>query len=114
MTLIDADALKKKIKNAISDCKKQAKEPPLREKDLSTLFSVKGAYEYILEAIDESPTIEAEPVRHGYWIPKFVSARGNADMFECSECNANSYTAHKTRICHYKYCRNCGAKMDKK
>lgn len=64
-------------------------------------------------AIDEMPTIEAETVRHGHWIPQFLSSRGNTDKFSCSECNANSYTTHMVKSCPYKYCRNCGAKMDK-
>lgn len=66
------------------------------------------------ERVSKEPTIEAGPVIHAHWIPQYVSTRGNTDKFECSNCNALSHTAHMMKICPYKYCQNCGAKMDGK
>ena len=49
--------------------------------------------------IDEQPTIEAEPVKHGRWMYPFY----------CSECTFVPY--YSSDITYY-YCPNCGAKMD--
>lgn len=56
--------------------------------------------------------IEDELVRHGHWIPQYTSKRGLSDFFACSECNKTSFTYHKVKMCSYKFCPNCGAKMD--
>lgn len=47
---------------------------------------------------------DAEPIRHGKW-------ERDAEWFFCSECNWSYkfYISLET----YKYCPNCGAKMDK-
>jgi len=60
----------------------------------------------------DTPTIEAEPVRHWQWIPQYTSKRGLSDFFACSECNKTSFTYHKVKMCSYNFCPNCGAKMD--
>ena len=53
----------------------------------------------ICEVIDAQPTIDAQSVRLGRWIYK--PAEGTA----CSMCG-------KMTICEYKFCPNCGARMD--
>lgn len=57
---------------------------------------------YVLDKIDEAPTIEAELVRHGKWI-KF-----HDELSKCSLCNYPTYTIWNQTD----YCPNCGAKMD--
>lgn len=53
--------------------------------------------------IDATPTIEAEPVRHGRWEDKPHKMMDECPC--CSECG--SFNPIK-----YRYCPNCGAKMD--
>ncbi len=55
---------------------------------------------YMLNRIDEAPTIEAEPVKHGHWV-----TRG---MFDFCSCCDEMYEYGSQN-----YCPNCGAKMDK-
>lgn len=60
-------------------------------------------------AIDNAPTIEAEPIRHGHWILPDICY----EDIECSVCHAYmplpiSFDYRPT----YKYCPMCGAKMD--
>lgn len=64
--------------------------------------------------IDAAPAIDAEPVVHAYW-----EDRGN-DMCSCSRCRFTDLYVNEIgegSISEYrdenKYCRNCGAKMDK-
>ena len=55
--------------------------------------------------LDEQPTIEAEPVRHGEWLPY------PSDQYrKCSLCGIEY--AKFAVLLKYKYCPNCGAKMD--
>lgn len=57
--------------------------------------------------INNVPTIDAKPVRHGKWI--FNPKDAIEMMFTlpiCSECGAKSSDGGN-------YCHNCGAKMDK-
>jgi len=52
--------------------------------------------------LDEAPTIDAEPVRHGKWIDEVEDWRQQIEWFKCSLCDFPTSTA-------YKYCPNCGA-----
>ncbi len=53
------------------------------------------------EDIDNAPTIDAEPVRHGRWMMH------RADDYNCSNCGfENDHTPL--------FCERCGAKMDLK
>ena len=61
--------------------------------------------------IDELPTIEAEPVKHGRWIKEpgawHMHDTGEVvNILKCSCCGSYFKNAP------YKYCPKCGAKMD--
>lgn len=92
MRLIDADALKASIE----------------KKDRHGLG---GEHRIIVcGMLDDAPTIDAEPVRHGRWSEQAIrtTSRGVDEIgYYCLECGYfESYTA--------KYCAGCGAKMDLK
>lgn len=57
--------------------------------------------------IENAPTIEAEPVRHGRWIVKMLDIGGGDKimMLQCSECSKNANMK-------FDYCPRCGARMD--
>ena len=56
-----------------------------------------------VEAIENAPTIEAEPVRHGKWMMITDSKHWGV----CSECSRQDYIDPLATHCRY-----CGAKMD--
>ena len=57
------------------------------------------------EDIDNAPTVEAKPVRHGHWVRKGL-------LFHCSAC---SYGAFKSDFVYgARYCPICGARMDER
>ena len=56
----------------------------------------------------EGNQVEAEPVRHGYL--ENANGRPKTYIRKCSVCGKESYFCGKG--CSYKYCPNCGAKMD--
>ena len=55
------------------------------------------------DVIDEQPTIEAEPIKHGRW-ERYLK---EGLPWKCSECGSR-YTVQ------WNYCPNCGARMDGK
>ena len=91
--LIDANALKESVHAhdyVLKDC--------LNSTDKG-MFTVG-----IMQAIDEQPTIDAEPVRHGKWI-YHIDSESIGETWICSECNGEE-------LCKTKFCPHCGARMD--
>ncbi len=64
-------------------------------------------YKIFEEAIRDAPTIDAEPVRHGKWLPE---NRTMDAYWVCSCCGFPSEAHGAFKI--YKFCPNCGARMD--
>jgi hypothetical protein len=59
-----------------------------------------------VKAIENAPTIDAEPVRHGRW--NYADVRKSFGVLhgvKCSECGVEGVSS-------YNYCPSCGAKMD--
>lgn len=72
----------------------------------------------IVNAIMGAPTVDATPVVHGKWIAEQKGAE--YCEFRCSECDSSigeTDQFDETETMQfgewYKYCPNCGAKMDK-
>lgn len=66
----------------------------------------------IAALVDYLPAADVTPIRHGYWKGNKIA---NYEFETCSNCN-NIYDCGevdvKTFSQFYKYCPNCGAKMD--
>lgn len=60
--------------------------------------------EVVMEYIEEIPSADVQPVKHGHWIKE---QRWND--YSCS-CCSGEYIGHGAVI--WKYCPNCGAKMN--
>lgn len=70
----------------------------------------------ILLVIQNAPTLDYAPVRHGEWVdeiePNAVTASGmEVHVFRCSACD---FTWANNVLHYFKYCPNCGALMDGK
>lgn len=96
MRLIDADALEIRVRSGI-----------LKDE----IMYLPGVDVY--KSIENAPTIEAEPVRHGRW----VAERCNHKPSRCK--NPEKWVKYKCSECGYSngrkrgnFCPNCGAKMD--
>ena len=65
------------------------------------------SYEKFEAAILKIPAVDVAPVRHGRWerVIQSKSAAKWSTKVSCSNCHNAGYT-------RYKYCSNCGAKMD--
>lgn len=62
----------------------------------------------VMYALDEAPTIDAVGVVHGWW--EKANNRPKSYIRVCSVCGKEAYFCGNG--CSYKYCPNCGAKMD--
>ena len=69
-----------------------------------------GAKRFTTEDIEnlfeESVEEDVAPIYHGKWL-YFLSSWENIEYLQCSVCKKNVKGKYK-----YKYCPNCGAKMD--
>ena len=71
-----------------------------------------------MERVKDAPAVDAEPVRHGWWIPVLKSdifGKEYEDGHRCSECGGNGLYSCADYIAYdelYNYCPHCGAKMD--
>ena len=88
MRLVDADELRKKA-------------VPHTRGERAYCADIKK-WAVLIADIDESPTIDAEPVKHGVWLPQIVLG---TKAWDCSECKTLGSP-------HWKRCPVCEAKMD--
>lgn len=92
--LIDADALIPMMKYATTDSE-------------IGVFPIKIGFNAITEVINNAPTIDAEPVRHGKWIDETFKPWGLVHHpFKCNLCGEHAEFASP-------YCPQCGSRMDK-
>lgn len=94
--LIDADALFGKLSRMIDYCREHPKV-----NGLAALFEVG-------DAIMDCKTVDDVEVVHGRW--KKANNRPKSYIRVCSVCGKEAYFCGEG--CSYKYCPNCGAKMD--
>ena len=91
MRLIDADALKTTTS--------------IQRANFNTLGSIR-------QWIDEAPTIDAEPVRHGKWLhPEEEDEEYHTVSCSCSVCGWK-FNLYEDDIDGAPYCAVCGAKME--
>lgn len=90
MRLIDADAVIRDLKRTCDWLN-----------DDSPCQATARGFIHLLENL---PTIEAEPVKHGRWIYKPYENDEAVWLYHCSKCNTVSATVKN-------YCPVCGTKM---
>ena len=100
MRLIDADALIKRMPSVMD---MQDVYLPIHLKEL---------------LIDDAPTVDAVPVRHGKWIKGSETKRIKEnrygvlfDAYYCSACESEAYWDSDYGQILFHYCPNCGARM---
>lgn len=103
MRLIDADALIATMENV---CSASNNVKQRRIEDL-VLHGI------VPQIIDDAPTIEAAPVKHGWWEYSRCDKDGRM-IYKCTECGCTLSVEPEMKfaLSNDKYCYNCGAKMD--
>lgn len=91
--LIDADAFRRKLDNY----------PPFDKETQDSNAMANLAKESLLVALNNMPTIDAEPVKHGKWI-----------LGKCNRCGEHApFWSMATTYYESNFCPHCGARMDK-
>lgn len=73
--------------------------------DMQARLYADRAADALISWLADVPTIDAEPVRHGRWVPRNSMIKEPfGKNYDCSVCGCNNI--------QYKYCPKCGAKMD--
>ena len=80
--------------------------------DADALLKAIANYPYgyrgmIESVIENQPTVDAEPIRHGKWMPLSYDSGG---YWKCSSCETPTEASGANLL--YKYCPYCGARMD--
>ena len=105
--MIDADALVDAVKNRIEE-----------DRGIYPNFSrfSRVGMRIVISIIKKQDTVD--PLKHGHWI--HVDELHSGDCFKCSECNSQLLldfgwkASFESPADKFRYCPNCGAKMDKK
>ena len=99
MRLIDADALKKAMDGYWGRCQRIRKP---RNGETAVFLDIKAI-------VEDCPTIDAVPVRHGKWID--MDEQSYTWKIRCSCCD-HERSMMSTQGEYPNYCENCGARMD--
>ena len=75
------------------------------EKNLLHTWSTVEVEYYISKILEQQPTIDVEPVRHGHWYDEPDYLGTGRVMYFCSYCGSASWREDP-------YCWHCGSKMD--
>lgn len=79
---------------------------PLNWTDTEAEITEQADFDWFENLVKSQPTADVQEVRHGKWIEKpYLLGTSNF----CSLCGENYGMPHGK----YKFCPNCGAKMDK-
>ena len=82
--------------------------------DLAGMATTKAAYAAIWKSakqLNEVPTADVAPVKHGHWVSEYDCGYTTP---HCSECGETALTKEETSYdyVYSSYCPHCGAKMD--
>ena len=102
MRLIDADALKAKIRKAEKEFRR-CKIEPVGYK-MAFADGVGAVADLI---VDDTPTVEER--KHGHWVQVSDWDKNGQAHFDCSVCGAGDVHADDAEV---PYCWHCGAVMD--
>jgi hypothetical protein len=99
-------------RNAVNDSVYDATERiivAVEEESPEIADIIENARDAILKKVSELQNVDAEPVKHGRWIP-VSEPDDNGNVISC--CSICSHSDDQCTSIHVPYCWFCGAKMD--
>lgn len=115
MRLINADAivdnLKKQMVEMLTNAEKKVNPDDYYIKRNQAYMDTvtKSMCDSFIRFLQAQPTIEVETVRHGMWVD-FVDNDGYE--YECNQPNCGCRISWDGANTDFRFCPNCGAKMD--
>ena len=104
MRLIDADALNDSMYHEAFET-----DSELQKWDSGCWIR----YKMFENHLDMAPTVDAVPVVRGEWKRDIGDRHSSGEYRYCTACGGNAFHLYGM-IRNYKYCPNCGAKMEDK
>jgi hypothetical protein len=104
MRLVDADALQRAFDDAHKD------EPDFFCSNfLNDAGNPSTEWDCVDDILENAPTIDAQPVKHGHWVELPKSLNPNENPCQCSNCKhvVSFYYGYPKS----KFCDECGARM---
>lgn len=83
-------------------------------------FNAVSAVDNAIGEVKDAPAADVRPERYGRWARPPRNTTKCSYLWQCSECNEIAYWVfnggklNRVKPIGYKYCPNCGAKMDGK
>lgn len=63
----------------------------------------------IIDAFDDLPTADVQPVKHGHWISEYIGY--GVTLYRCSVCGVYFGEDMIVDFQHNNFCSDCGARM---
>ena len=76
--------------------------------DMISNFQYTSGFDEAVTRVENFPSVDVAPVRHGHWIYHPDDLFPNDSTQECSYCHAEE----SLTLYNENYCPNCGARMD--
>lgn len=107
---VEAAKLQKAYNKGFEDCRQAVQDYIAKYLSQYLYNDVRQAVEAIDEYIGELPSVKQEP-KIGHWIA--IDEKPHED-YECDKCGytISTYTANIEPHTEYKYCPNCGCRME--
>ena len=80
----------------------------LMELNDTNIFDTYNDYSMVFDTIDNFPTADVAPVRHGEWVEEDTAITCPI----CTRSYDTDFEIKRNVISNFDYCPNCGAKMD--
>lgn len=81
-----------------------------RELEISLTMRPVWELKDLFNLLDHMPLVDGGFTRHGHWIKTLNYYENGYFYYQCSQCGYHQVAHHFAD--EYKYCTNCGAKMD--
>ena len=82
---------------------------PDAPEDEKAAITIATAKKLVRSIIQRAPAADVAPVRHGRWVHTDLASHWHGKD-ECSECTYHEQD--RSDLSRFRYCPNCGAKMD--
>lgn len=110
MRLIDADELAHDLEYDVELCARALDDMNVVGKEREDMQWQKDCKQNCIWYISEQPTVDAVPVVHGHWKYGNQYHWYRACCSECGYCRVTDVEADRWN--EWKYCPNCGTRMD--
>ena len=80
----------------------------LMELNDTDIFDTYNDYSMVFDTIDNFPTADVAPVRHGEWVEEDTAITCPI----CTRSYDTDFEIKRSVVLRFKYCPECGAKMD--